>query len=820
MIKKILVAGVCSALAVTTYGAMPALADDAAPADQAPQSSQQQSNTQEDTNIPAPTSEAVPFDETNGTDATPDARKAVVKPTSNTATNHGKAYGAWKNINVSWDWTMPRGVPNYMASDLPYPEEKMQPIPGYPDSGNSLYGPLPDGANPAYSVTLTSSKTSAKGVAASKLKCSWVVNASPKVSLGAAPCSQNRNVQLKEGTYPVTLTVNDTAHKVVKVANSKITVKNTLIAITGDSYASGEGMPPINYPGLRAIGSGKVLWDEPACHRLRWSGFVRAAINLENASNRSNVTMVDVACSGAQVQVTKGQDGVAEMGGMLSPQKQWTDDGESNIPGTYLKPQVDQLSEIAQGKKYDVTLMSIGGNDAGLVPVVNSCMVFDAMGAMLSTFWTNFNNGKTNWTSCAFAGQAYSSINFQQFSQTKFYCMKYPNDSAGATYIHLSSNCNPDDAHPALHTVVDGNLERLEQHYANLSRCLGGSLCMTQKLVDDTPSDNWTASAGVPLASKSSVNQAMYPDLTHRENTVTHKGLEFCGVQDDPEKAPGLAFYVDDDTDWIDPSKWKVHMEDILNNEMVSPLNQITNSWAYGAFYEGVKGQSLSVMQPADYPKNVPGWEDNSASIPLGANGLVKQLEDNEKDYGWTPGFAMYDKSHTHGLCATHYGASWTDTLTDAAAQGAFSGGTGTGLHPNPLGQAAYADMLTPMTAKSAGPLPGAPKNSIVPVKVKKTSLSLTKSGSKKIKKSSKVKLKLKIGGVAKGQKVQVLVRNSSQKKQQVINVTVKGGSATVVLTKKMTKGKKKAWVTAVAQYQGNLTIGNSKSKTVKLTIK
>ncbi len=816
--KKLLIATASGALAVTALGIAPAQAHENSPSPSAATTNQQDTAQSDSNDAPgAPVNTVVPLeDDSSGVDTTPDARKAVVKPTASNSTAHGKTYGAWKNINANWDWTMPRGVPAAQGKNAQWPATPMTKVPGYPQAGNALYGPLPSGANPAYDVTLVS-KVSAKGVPASKLSCTWTIKASPVVSIKNVPCA-NRSVQLKEGTYPLTLTVTDTVHRISKTVNSKITVKNTLMAITGDSYASGEGFPQIRDPRTNAI-----LWDDAGCHRSRWGGFVRAAMNLENQSNRSNVTLVDVACSGAQIKLQPDNTGVAQSGGMLSPQKKWP--GGDTSTGEYMPAQVDQLSTIAQGKKYDTTLLSIGGNDAGLSTVVSSCMVFDVIGTMMQDAWNDVYNNQVAWSSCAFAGQAISNINFASFHNSSMYCTYTPEDQRqGIAYASLLGSCTQFlHTRVPLYSVVNNNLNVLETNYGDLGKCLGGtSGCETQKLSEDgnTPAAEFTSAASVPVASKASVNQAMYPDLTQREDPK-HKGkLEFCGVQQHWDTIPGLHFTLADGGNWTQPSDWRLDTTKIMQNELVSPMNMISNSWAYGTFYEGHKNETLQVKTANNYPNSIPHWYEDPGTIPVEADGLVKQLELNGSKYGWTPGFSLYNSSHTHGLCAIDGIADWTDDLTDAAAQEMFAAGTGTALHPNYLGQQQYALMMTSMTEKSAGAAPGAPKNSVVPVKVKKTSLSLTKSGSKKIKKSSKVKLKLKIGGVAKGQKVQVLVRNSSQKKQQVINVTVKGGSATVVLTKKMTKGKKKAWVTAVAQYQGNLTIGNSKSKTVKLTIK
>jgi hypothetical protein len=126
-----------------------------------------------------------------------------------------------------------------------------------------------------------------------------------------------------------------------------MTVKNVLIAITGDSYASGEGFPPIR----KANDASAIDWDFAACDRSRWSGFIRAAAQVEAADPRSNVTVIDVACSGATVP-----------SGVLGPQ--------SGLPS-----QVQQLNDLRNGQQIDQIFLSIGGNDIGFSTIITTCLL-------------------------------------------------------------------------------------------------------------------------------------------------------------------------------------------------------------------------------------------------------------------------------------------------------------------------------------------------------------------------------------------------------------------------------------------------------------
>lgn len=153
------------------------------------------------------------------------------------------------------------------------------------------------------------------------------------------------SMRLPEGDLDYALQIFDSNGSAT--VTGKMTVKNVLIAITGDSYASGEGFPPIRKPNdVNAID-----WDYAKCDRSRWSGFVRAAAQVEAADPRSNVTVIDVACSGATVP-----------SGVLGPQ--------SGLPS-----QVQQLNDLRDGQQIDQVFLSIGGNDIGFSTVISTCVL-------------------------------------------------------------------------------------------------------------------------------------------------------------------------------------------------------------------------------------------------------------------------------------------------------------------------------------------------------------------------------------------------------------------------------------------------------------
>ncbi len=378
-------------------------------------------------------------------------------------------------IKVRWDWTMPATMRDLTTTAAPdytpepgadgIPDDPMNPVPGYPEAGNARYGPLPD--DDRFLVVLDASRSSGAG----PLRCTWRFDTEPRVVRRGTACRKPVRVRLPEGTHSMTLTVRDRNGS--KTRADAITVKNVLMAITGDSYASGEGFPP-----FRSVVDGQVQidWDEPACQRSRWSGFVRSALAVEESDPRSNVTLIDVACAGAQVEYAV-QVGTSASGGMLWPQQKLAPNG---IPGDYMPAQIDQLRKIAAGRPYDVTLLSIGGNDAGLAPIVKTCYVDDVI------------LGK---------GNCY---------------MEPPVGSSGKPFYQ----------------VVDESLDVLDDRYARLAPCFGAeggaADCETVKLVSGQPANAPTPSKPMKLDQVSDLVQAMYPDLTQVSNGVG--GLEPCNT--------------------------------------------------------------------------------------------------------------------------------------------------------------------------------------------------------------------------------------------------------------------------------------------------
>lgn len=564
--------------------------------------------------------------------------------------DHQKDNRTWRQLKVNWDWVMPDGIP--ATNDAYIPQTPMGPVPGYPQAGNALYGPLPAGANPEYQVVLNADGTNLKG-RTKKLLCEWEIASPTPVEVGASDCTRTQTVLLPEGTFPLTLTVTDRKSGVSKTVTSEITVLNVLFAISGDSYAAGEGYPPFT---KTINGKTYIDFDEPGCDRSRWSGFVRAAAMAEQSDPRSNVTMVDVACSGADILEQTENPGVTPTGGMLSPQKVIVQGGKNNPlpaelqssvytgnpenPG-FFPAQIDQLNAVADGKTWDVHLFSIGGNDAGLSPIVQSCLVFDGVSVMLNEViyqlvndegpdTINFPSAMSPFPSCYTNGQALFDLSsLTDPSNLSIQCIdskqttlinKFTEIMAGCQWVNQGTAADPDNAYKPLWQVADNNLRLLKEDMADLAPCLGASggatSCQTYKdatiVNGQTVPSGLSASNPLKMASVKDIGQAMYPDLTQKGSPGA---TEMCGVQQDPTKPWGGQVTTDAwGLDALDPNTWRVSTDPakLLTNPLYSPANQVDNTWIYGHLYEGVAGRPVGIPDWNQYnndgnaPHNVP----------------------------------------------------------------------------------------------------------------------------------------------------------------------------------------------------------------------
>ena len=178
-----------------------------------------------------------------------------------------------------------------------------------------------------------------------------IVRTTPSRKLGRKTC--RTVIPLPEGQYSARLTVTRAGES--RSIDVALTVRNLLFVVMGDSYASGEGNPRNVEAWLRESGlfSGfRPYWDDEPCHRSVHGGPAQAALELEGASPRTSVTLVDVACAGATIDA-----------GILGPQS-----GAGQATS-----QVEQVRAIIGARPIDLVSVTVGGNDVGFASILTSC---------------------------------------------------------------------------------------------------------------------------------------------------------------------------------------------------------------------------------------------------------------------------------------------------------------------------------------------------------------------------------------------------------------------------------------------------------------
>lgn len=131
-----------------------------------------------------------------------------------------------------------------------------------------------------------------------------------------------------------------------------------VIVALGDSYASGEGAPLVPSSNTDSVRWGEGSGDD-VCHRSPYSAFGQAVSVLLESNPAREFKTINLACSGA---IAKD---------LSYPSKR----GDANVPA-----QLDSLLEWAESNgvsTIDYLYVSIGGNDAGFVPVVLGCVLAD-----------------------------------------------------------------------------------------------------------------------------------------------------------------------------------------------------------------------------------------------------------------------------------------------------------------------------------------------------------------------------------------------------------------------------------------------------------
>lgn len=156
-------------------------------------------------------------------------------------------------------------------------------------------------------------------------------------------------------------------------------VRDVLIVAMGDSFTSGEGNPERNHSqDLPA------QWLDYRCHRSVYSYPVMVAAALALADPRHSVTLIHVACSGAETTegVLQPYEGAISREQASALWRERTAPGEWKRYGTVkpeMPPQIEQVERLlkthtADGlpRRPELLLMSIGVNDMGMVDLLET----------------------------------------------------------------------------------------------------------------------------------------------------------------------------------------------------------------------------------------------------------------------------------------------------------------------------------------------------------------------------------------------------------------------------------------------------------------
>jgi len=170
------------------------------------------------------------------------------------------------------------------------------------------------------------------------------------------------NTRLAEGVHSVDLRVQVRLPwgRVTQRSRGEIVVEDLLVVALGDSYASGEGSPDVPADGdvdpLWADASDPAVESEhAAAHRSTAGWPVRVALALEDRSNHTSVTFVNLTASGARIDR-----------GLL---------GERTQPP--LPAQLDQAIDVVHERTVDVLLVQVGGNDVGFSRLIRALVDAD-----------------------------------------------------------------------------------------------------------------------------------------------------------------------------------------------------------------------------------------------------------------------------------------------------------------------------------------------------------------------------------------------------------------------------------------------------------
>lgn len=280
---------------------------------------------------------------------------ALIPATSSPAKTPPLAQGSWSMVPQSKD-------PNqngFIDGDGGVPESgalSLKPSSTFVGAGNFIAQPnerLIGGSlswyleDAGFPVTLNACKSKGETYSWRIQRGDTLVQQTAVAKLTEKTCTTT--VKLPEGLHSLTLTVE--SGPVTKRSSMMANISNILMVVMGDSYASGEGNPRnVNAWINNRLDSFDPYWDDEQCNRSVRGAPAQSALRLEKASGKTSVTLLDVSCSGATVQK-----------GILGPQFRG------------MKSQIESVNDLLGGRKIDVLLMSIGGNDVGFGSILTSC---------------------------------------------------------------------------------------------------------------------------------------------------------------------------------------------------------------------------------------------------------------------------------------------------------------------------------------------------------------------------------------------------------------------------------------------------------------
>jgi hypothetical protein len=241
--------------------------------------------------------------------------------------------------------------------------------------------------------------------------CAWTFdNGEDPAQATTVPCTEEVRLRVRYGRPTVATADIPLADGTIQRATAEILVRDVLIAGLGDSVASGEGNPdrPIalsdegfcfrrflggvrseyfrpgraGYRGNRTCGAGaggtdsdwavhRARWMSAACHRSLYGYQVRTALALAVQNPHIAVTLIPLACTGAQI-----------VKGVLDPQIASEVICERGSCPRSVPAQINQLREIlALARRHqpdralDLVLLTIGANDIHFAELVANAIL-------------------------------------------------------------------------------------------------------------------------------------------------------------------------------------------------------------------------------------------------------------------------------------------------------------------------------------------------------------------------------------------------------------------------------------------------------------